>query len=109
MLFAEGFSVSDETGARLVQILMAFCASQTLRVPLQIRRNPQDKPIQDLMPATHAKRSHLISFEEKKSLIMFVFYFANSLLQTNLTNYELTFLDIFHVKKPMQLCLNLLN
>jgi len=54
VVFTEGFPVSDEAGARLVQILVALRAPQTLRVPLQIRRNPQDEAIQDLMPTTHA-------------------------------------------------------
>jgi len=39
VVFTEGFPVSDEAGARLVQILVALRAPQTLRVPLQISCN----------------------------------------------------------------------
>lgn len=74
VVFTEGFPVSDEAGAGLVQILMALRAPQTLRVPLQIRRNPQDEAIQDRMPTTHAGRNQLISFNNKyKPTLLFIF------------------------------------
>lgn len=69
MVFTEGSSVSDEAGAGLIQRLLALRALQTLSVPLQIRGNPQDEAVPDLMPTAHAEGNQLTSFENTYYII----------------------------------------
>ncbi len=69
VVFTEGLAVSDEARAGLIQRPLALRALQTLRVPLQIRKNPQDEAIPDLMPTAHAVRNQLTSFENTHYII----------------------------------------
>lgn len=52
-----GLPVPHETGALLIQELLALGAFQTRRVPLQIRRYPQDPLVVNSAAAADAERA----------------------------------------------------
>lgn len=51
--FTVSLSVSDKTGAGLVQVLAALCAFEAGRVPLQVRGDPQDVLVVYLTSTAH--------------------------------------------------------
>ena len=54
--FTVRLSVPDEARAGLVQVLAALGTFETGGVPLQVRGDPQDVLVVDLVPAAHAQR-----------------------------------------------------
>lgn len=54
--FTVSLSVPDEARAGLVQVLAALGTFETGGVPLQVRGDPQDVLVVDLVPAAHAQR-----------------------------------------------------
>lgn len=54
--FTVSLSVPDEARAGFVQVLAAFGTFETGGVPLQVRGDPQDVLVMDLVPAAHAQR-----------------------------------------------------
>ena len=54
--FTVSLSVPDEARAGLVQVLTALGTFETGGVPLQVRGDPQDVLVVDLVPAANAQR-----------------------------------------------------
>lgn len=54
--FTVRLSLPDEARAGLVQVLAAFGTFETGGVPLQVRGDPQDVLVVDLVSAAHAQR-----------------------------------------------------
>lgn len=54
--FTVRLPVPDEARAGLVQVLAALGAFEAGGVPLQVRGDPQDVLVVDLVPAAHAQR-----------------------------------------------------
>lgn len=54
--FTVSLSVPHKASARLVQVLAALGALETRSVPFQVRRDPKDVLVVDLVPAAHAQR-----------------------------------------------------
>lgn len=51
--FTVGFAIPNKARTGLVQILITLCTLQTCRMPFQIRRNPQNILIVNLIAATN--------------------------------------------------------
>lgn len=63
--FTVGFPVSDKAGTRLVQILITLRTLQTGSVPLEVRRDPQNILVMDLVPTADTQRDQPLFWRTK--------------------------------------------
>lgn len=65
--FTVRLSVPDEARAGLVKVLAAFGTFETGGVPLQVRGDPQNVLVVDLVPAAHAQRHQPLLWKSSTS------------------------------------------